>query len=443
MAMALAEMHFPGHAEPIDGNGVVDPPLSEIRRRRVVVTGIGVVTPFGHDVEGFWQALLAGRSCIAPITRLDTSDFPVHFGGQVGDVEATPFLPASLIRRNDLSTNIGLLAGGLALESAGLGAMVEQKRAISVVVGSAFGATQGLQDVYNAFYLRGWRKMHPLSVTRNMFNSLSSNLSIHFKLGGSHHTVAAACASGAVAIGEAFRRIRHGEDDVVLAGGADAPICGSVLAGWAHLRVLSQHPEPAQASRPFDKDRDGLVLSEGAAMLVLEDLEHARERGSRCWGEIVGYGANSDASHLTAPQGSGQCEAIWRALRSAGLRPEDVDYVNAHGTATRLNDETETQGLRAAFGDHAASLAVSANKSMLGHTMGASGALELVSTLLTLRDGIIPPTINYRNPDPACDLDYVPNQARRHPVQLAIKNSFAFGGENAVLVVKKAEEVPQ
>jgi 3-oxoacyl-[acyl-carrier-protein] synthase II len=302
---------------------------------------------------------------------------------------------------------------------------------------------QGLQDVYDAFYLRGWRKMHPLSVPRNMFNSLSSNLSINFKLGGSHHTIAAACASGAVAIGEAFRRIGHGEDDVVLAGGADAPICGSVLAGWAHLRVLSQNLEPAQASRPFDKDRDGLVMSEGAGMLVLEDLEHARERGARCWGEIVGYGASSDASHLTAPEGTGQCEAILRALRSAGLRPEEVDYVNAHGTSTRLNDETETQALRAAFGDHATHLAVSANKSMLGHTMGASGALELVSTLLTVRDGVIPPTINYQNPDPACDLDYVPNQARRRPVRLAIKNSFAFGGENAVLVVKNTEELPQ
>lgn len=271
--MALAEMHFPGHAETVDGDPVAVPPHPEMRRRRVVVTGIGVVTPFGHDVEGFWQALLAGRSCIAPITRLDTSDFPVHFGGQVDDVAATPFLPASLIRRNDLSTNIGLLAGGLALESAGLGVLAEQKRAISVMVGSAFGATQGLQDVYNTFYLRGWRKMHPLSVTRN--------------------------------------------------------------------------------------------------------------------------------------------------------------------------DATETQALRAAFGHHAGSLAVSANKSMLGHTMGASGALELVATLLTLRDGIIPPTINYCNPDPACDLDYVPNQARRRPVRLAIKNSFAFGGENAVLVVRKTEETPQ
>jgi 3-oxoacyl-[acyl-carrier-protein] synthase II len=229
----------------------------------------------------------------------------------------------------------------------------------------------------------------------------------------------------------------------VLAGGADAPICGSVLAGWAHLRVLSQNLEPAQASRPFDKDRDGLVMSEGAGMLVLEDLEHARERGACCWGEIVGYGASSDASHLTAPEGVGQCEAILRALRSAGLRPEEVDYVNAHGTSTRLNDETETRALRAAFGDHAAHLAVSANKSMLGHTMGASGALELVSTLLTVRDGVIPPTINYQNPDPACDLDYVPNQARRRPVRLAIKNSFAFGGENAVLVVKNTEELPQ
>ena len=441
--MALAEIQFSGRGEGNSYDRQASPACAGIARPRVVVTGIGVVTPFGHDVEGFWQALLAGRSCVAPITRLDTSDLPVHFGGQVGDVAATPFLPASLIRRNDLSTNIGLLAGGLALESAGLGALAERKRAISVMVGSAFGVMQGLQDVYDAFYLRGWRKMHPLSVPRNMFNSLASNLSIQYRLGGSHHTVAAACASGAVAIGEAFRRIRHGEDAVVLAGGADAPICGSVLAGWAHLRVLSQHPEPAQASRPFDKDRDGLVLSEGAGMLVLEDLEHARERGACCWGEIVGYGTSSDASHLTAPESSGQCEAILRALRSACLRPEDVDYVNAHGTSTKLNDETETQALRAAFRDHAASLAVSANKSMLGHTMGASGALELVSTLLTLRDGVIPPTINYQNPDPTCDIDYVPNQARRRSVQLAIKNSFAFGGENAVLVFKKAEDLPQ
>ena len=441
--MALAEIQFSGRGEGNHYDKQASSACAGMPRRRVVVTGIGVVTPFGHDVEGFWQALLAGRSCIAPITRLDTSDFPVHFGGQVADVAATPFLPASLIRRNDLSTNIGLLAGGLALESAGLGALAEQRRAISVMVGSAFGAMQGLQDVYDAFYLRGWRKMHPLSVPRNMFNSLSSNLSIHFKLGGSHHTVAAACASGAVAIGEAFRRIRDGEDAVVLAGGADAPICGSVLAGWAHLRVLTQHPEAAEASRPFDKDRDGLVLSEGAGMLVLEDLEHACERGARSWGEIVGYGTSSDASHLTAPESSGQCEAILRALRSACLRPEDVDYVNAHGTSTRLNDESETQALHSAFGDHAACLAVSANKSMLGHTMGASGALELVSTLLTLRDDVIPPTINYQNPDPACDLDYVPNQSRRRPVRLAIKNSFAFGGENAVLVVKKSQELPQ
>ncbi|MGC9985087.1 MAG: beta-ketoacyl-[acyl-carrier-protein] synthase family protein [Polyangia bacterium] len=441
--MALAEIQSSGRGEGNHYDEHASAACAGMPRRRVVVTGIGVVTPFGHDVESFWQALLAGRSCIAPITRLDTSDFPVHFGGQVADVTATPFLPASLIRRNDLSTNIGLLAGGLALESAGLGALAEQRRAISVMVGSAFGAMQGLQDVYDAFYLHGWRKMHPLSVPRNMFNSLSSNLSIHFKLGGSHHTVGAACASGAVAIGEAFRRIRDGEDAVVLAGGADAPICGSVLAGWAHLRVLSQRTEPAQASRPFDRERDGLVLSEGAGMLVLEDLEHARERGARSWGEIVGYGTSSDASHLTAPESSGQCEAILRALRSARLRPEDVDYVNAHGTSTRLNDETETQALHSAFGDRAASLAVSANKSMLGHTMGASGALELVSTLLTLRDDVIPPTINYQNPDPACDLDYVPNQSRRRSVRLAIKNSFAFGGENAVLVVRKSEELPQ
>jgi 3-oxoacyl-[acyl-carrier-protein] synthase II len=285
--------------------------------------------------------------------------------------------------------------------------------------------------------------MHPLAVPRNMFNSLSSNLSIQYKLGGSHFTVAAACASGAVAIGEAFRRIRYGEDTTVLAGGADAPICGSVLGGWANLRVLSRNPEPERACRPFDSERDGLVLSEGAAMVVLEEFEHARRRGAHCYGEIVGYGSTSDASHLTAPDFVGQSQAIVRALDSAGIAPEEVDYVNAHGTSTKLNDEAESRALRLALGTHADKVPVSANKSMLGHTMGASGALEFVSTLLTLRSGSIPPTINYETPDPVCNLDYVPNQARRSDVRVAIKNSFAFGGENAVIVVRQPEEMPQ
>jgi 3-oxoacyl-[acyl-carrier-protein] synthase II len=411
--------------------------------RRVAVTGIGIVTPLGCDIEVFWNALQAGRSCISTISRLNTSDFPVHIGGQVDDVKPTPFLPEQLIRRNDLCTNIGLLAGGLALESSGLGALSDQKRPISVMVGSAFGASQGLEDVYDAYFQHGWRKMHPLAVPRNMFNSLSSNLSIQYKLSGSHFTIAAACASGAVALGEAFRRIRYGEDTIVLAGGADAPICGSVLGGWSNLRVLSRNPDPTCACRPFDSERDGLVISEAAAMLVLEDLEHAQMRGAHIHGEIVGYGATSDASHLTAPDYVGQSHAIARALLSAGLAPEDVDYVNAHGTSTKLNDEAESRALRLALGAHADRVMVGANKSMLGHTMGASGALELVSTLLSLRDGIIPPTINYKTPDPLCNLDYVPNQARRHNIRVAIKNSFAFGGDNAVLVVRQPEEMLQ
>jgi 3-oxoacyl-[acyl-carrier-protein] synthase II len=429
---------------PIGSRGRIIPSLRWSRcERRVVVTGIGIVTPYGRDVETFWHALRTGRSCISAISRMDTSDFPVHIGGQVLQVGPTPFLPEQLIGRNDLCTNIGLLAGGLALESSGLGALADEKRPISVVVGSAFGASQGLQDVYDSYFMRGWRKMHPLAVPRNMFNSLSSNLSIQYKLSGSHFTVAAACASGAVALGEAFRRIRYGEDTVVLAGGADAPICGSVLGGWTNLRVLSRNPDPTRACRPFDSARDGLVISEAAAMLVLEDFEHARQRGARCYGEIAGYGATSDASHLTAPDAAGQYQAIERALDSAGLVPEDIDYVNAHGTSTKLNDEAETRALRMALGKHADHVAVSANKSMLGHTMGASGALELVSTLLTLRDGVVPPTINYQTPDPTCDPDYVPNTARSCDVRVAIKNSFAFGGENAVLVVRQPEEMLQ
>jgi 3-oxoacyl-[acyl-carrier-protein] synthase II len=420
------------------------PSLKRARHeRRVVVTGIGIVTPFGRDLETFWHALRTGRSCITGISRIDTSDFPVRIGGQVLDVVPVSFLPEALINRNDLCTNIGLLAGGLALESSGFGAQADENRPISVLVGSAFGASQGLQEVYDSYFTRGWRKMHPLAVPRNMFNSLSSNLSIHYKLSGSHFTIAAACASGSVAVGEAFRRIRHGEETVVLAGGADAPICGSVLGGWTNLRVLSRNPDPSAASRPFDSARDGLVISEAAAMLVLEEYDHARQRGAQCYGEIVGYGATSDATHLTAPSPAGQAEAIERALSSAGLGPEDVDYVNAHGTSTKLNDEAETRALRLALGAHADRVAVSANKSMLGHTMGASGALELVSTLLSLRDGLIPPTINYQTPDPACDLDYVPNLARSANVRVAIKNSFAFGGQNAVLVVRQPEEMLQ
>jgi 3-oxoacyl-[acyl-carrier-protein] synthase II len=411
--------------------------------RRVVVTGIGIVTPFGNDLRVFWSALAAGRSCIGKLDRLDTEDFPVHIGGQVSEVRPNAFLSELLIRRNDLYTNIGLHAGGLALESSGLGAEAQEKRPVSVVVGSAFGAMQGLQEVYGSYFSHGWRKMHPLAVPRNMFNSLSSNLSIQYKLGGSQFTVAAACASGAVAIGEAFRRIRHGEDDVVLAGGADAPICGSVIGGWANLRLLSRNPTPERACRPFDSARDGLVISEGAAMLVLEEWEHARQRGAHCFGEIAGYGTTSDASHLTAPDCNGQAEAIQRALLSAGISAEEVDHVNAHGTSTKLNDETETRALRLALGASAERIPVTANKSMLGHTMGASGALETVATLLTIRDGVVPPTINYETPDPACNLDYVPNQSRRATVRVALKNSFAFGGENAVLVIRHPEEALQ
>lgn len=408
--------------------------------RRVVVTGIGIATPLGSNLDTFWAALLQGHSCISEITRLDTSDYPVHIGGQVANPEPNPFLPEQVLRRNDLCTNIGLLAGGLALDSARLGSREEDKRPISVVVGSAFGATQGLQDVYDAYFTRGWRRMHPLAVPRNMFNSLASNLSIHYKLTGSHHTVAAACASGAVAVGEAFRRIRHGEDDIVLAGGADAPICGSVIGAWSNLRVLSRNPDPTKACRPFDGNRDGLVLSEAAALLVLEEYEHAVQRGAPCFGEIVGYGATSDATHLTAPDAAGQSEAIARALSSAGLRPEDVDYVNAHGTSTRLNDQAETQAIKRALGEHSHRVAISSSKSMLGHTMGASGALELVVTLLALHHGILPPTINHDSPDPDCDLDYVPNRARQCDLRVALKNSFAFGGQNAVLAVRKMEE---
>lgn len=405
-----------------------------------MVTGVGVATPYGYDLEAFWSALVEGRSCIGPITRFDASEFPVKICGQLGEIPETPFLPASFIRRNDLYTNAGLLAGGMALEASGLGALSDTKRPVTVIVGSGFGPAQCAEEAYHTFFNRGWRRMNPLTVPRSMFNTLASNLSIQFKLSGGHHTVAAACASGAVAIGEAFLRIRWEQDDVVLAGGADAPVHAAIMGAWANLRVLSKNTDPAKACRPFDLNRDGLVISEGAALMVIEEYAHARQRGAPILGEIVGYGASSDAHHITAPDLDGQVAALRMALKSAGVAPGEVDYINAHGTSTKLNDEVETRSIKAVFGEHARCIPVSSTKSMLGHTMGGAGALELAATLLTIRDGVIAPTINYETTDPECDLDYVPNKARHTGVRVAVKNSFAFGGNNSVLVVKPAPE---
>ncbi|MFC2172162.1 beta-ketoacyl-[acyl-carrier-protein] synthase family protein [Acidobacteriota bacterium] len=414
--------------------------MTSIQPKRVVVTGMGVVTPYGCEIADYWTAFVEGRSCISRISRFDASDYPVQIGGQVSEVKATPFLPDAFLRRNDLCTNIGMLAGGQALEASGLGALSEKKRPIAIIVGTGFGSAHGLEEAFAAFYQNGWQRMHPFTVPKNMFNSLASNLSIHYKLGGGHHAVGVACASGAVALGEAFLRIRYGEEKIVLSGGADAPLCASILGAWINLRILSKNPDPPAASRPFDLNRDGLVMSEGAAMLVIEEYEHARDRGAPIIGEILGYGSSSDASHITAPERDGQCDALRKALTSAGIRPEEVDYINAHGTSTKLNDKIETQAIKEVFGKHSRNLAVSSNKSMMGHTMGGAGALELAATLLTIKENIVPPTINYETPDPECDLDYVPNKARELELSTAVTNSFAFGGNNSVLVVRQLPE---
>ena len=310
---------------------------------------------------------------------------------------------------------------------------------ISVLIGSGLGPCATLAESYALYNTRGWQAIRPTSIPRSMYNLPASHISMELRLLGGHHVVAAACASSALAMADACECIQSGREDVVLTGGCDSPMTPSMYGGWINLRVLSKNPDPAKASRPFDRRRDGMVLAEGAAMLLFEEAEHARRRGARAYAEILGSGTSSDATHITQPSAEGQAMAIRHALRVTGLAPEDVDYINAHGTSTVLNDRTETQAIKLAFGDRARSVPISSTKSVLGHAMGASGALELVATILAIRHQVIPPTVNLETPDPECDLDYVPNVPRPARIRIALSNSFAFGGSNAVLVVQGLE----
>jgi 3-oxoacyl-[acyl-carrier-protein] synthase II len=411
-------------------------------RARVVVTGLGAVSPLGIGIAANWDAVVAGRSGIAPITLFDPSALPVRIAGEVRGFDPGLYLEKKEIKKVDRFAQFAIAAAQMAVDDAALAFAPEQAGRVGVVIGVGMGGLATLEEYHKAFLEGGLKRLSPFVIPRVIANMAPGLIAIRFGCTGVNYTPTSACASGGHGVGEAFRLIRDGEQDVVIAGGAEAAITPLGIAGFAVMRAMSTcNEEPARASRPFDRERDGFVIGEGAGVLVLESLARAQARDARIYAEVVGYGANCDAYHITspAPDGRGAAECMQLALASGGLLPTDVDYINAHGTATPYNDANETQAIKRLFGEHAARLAVSSTKSMTGHLFGGAGGIEAVYTVLTLRHGIMPPTINYEQPDPDCDLDYVPNTARRAPVRVALSNSFGFGGANACVAFRRWE----
>lgn len=408
--------------------------------QRVVVTGIGLVTPVGNDTPSAWAALLAGQSGIGPITSFDHSAFKTHIAAEVKDFDPTRFLDKATARRMDRFLHFAAAAASEALADAGFDMQHTDPRRVGVLIGSGIGGVHILLEQQQVLLEKGPRRVSPFAVPGLMLNSASAHVSILLGARGPNLTIATACATGSHAIGEAAEIIRRGQADVMITGGSEAGIVPMAVAGFENMGALSgRNAEPQRASRPFDADRDGFVMGEGAGILILERLEQAVARGAHIYGEVAGYGCTADAFHITAPaeDGNGAAECMRMALEDAGLPPEAVDYINAHGTSTPLNDAGETKAIKMVFGDHAYRLAVSSSKSMTGHLMGAAGAVEAAFCLLALRDQTLPPTINYETPDPLCDLDYVPNRARPTTVNVAMSNSFGFGGHNGTVVFRR------
>lgn len=409
-------------------------------RRRVVVTGLGIVAPVGLDITSAWDNIVAGKSGIQAITHFDIEGFSTRFGGPIYGFDADKYIPKKDQRKMDKFIHYGMGAGIQAMEDAGLEVTDENARRIGVAVGSGIGGITGIENNYQSYVDGGPRKISPFFVPANIVNMVAGNLSIKYGVKGPNYSIVSACATGTHNIGEAAYLIRAGIVDQMIAGGAEMATSPVGLGGFAAARALSKrNDEPTLASRPFDKDRDGFVLSDGAGIVVLEEYELAKARGATIYAELVGVGMNSDAYHMTAPSqdGEGASNCMLMALEDAGLNPEDVDYVNAHGTSTPAGDIAETKALKRAFGDHAYKVAVSSTKSMTGHMLGAAGGAEAIFSVLALRDQVAPPTINYTTPDPDCDLDYVPNEARKMDIDVSLSNSFGFGGTNGTLIFKR------
>ena len=406
--------------------------------RRVVVTGLGTITPLGTGVEKSWQSLCRGTSGIDVITRFDAADFKTRIAGEVRDFNPADFLDNKLVRRNDRFIHFALAASRMAMEDARLAVTDSNGDRVGVSLGTTLGGIESVEKNHRLLIDGAARQISPFFVPGFLTNMASGQVAIAFGARGPNKCSSTACASGAHAIGDAFRLIKWGDADVMIAGGSEAGINPIMFAGLDAERVMStRNDAPQKASRPFDKERNGFVTSEGSGMVILEEMESALSRGARIYAEVLGYGASCDAYHITAPDpdGAGAANCMKMALKDAGISPDAVDYINAHGTSTQLNDLAETRAIKSVFQEHAGKLAVSANKSMTGHLWGAAGAVEAVFCILTINHGVIPPTINYEMPDPECDLDYVPNVAREATVNIALTNSFGFGGTNASLII--------
>jgi len=408
--------------------------------RRVVITGMGVVTALGDTLADLWNSIVAGRSGIKTIEGFDTSAYPVRIGGEISDFNPENLLDKREIKRQDRFALFALVSAIHALDDSGLDLNQIDRQRCGVIIGSGIGGLSELEKEHTKLIERGPGRVSPFCVPKLMVNAASANVSIHYNLYGINSAAVTACASAAHAIGMAYRHIKSNEADMIITGGSEAALTRLGLASFCALKSLSQrNDEPAKASRPFDRDRDGFVLSEGAGILVLEDYETARKRGARIYAEMLGYGMTGDGLHLTAPapDGDGAHQAMRQAIKTAGINNEKIDYINAHGTGTELNDISETAAIKNLFGTRAKKVPISSTKSHLGHLLGASGGVELVITALAMQHSVIPPTINLENPDPQCDLDYTPLEAREAKINYAMSNSFGFGGHNAVLVIGK------
>lgn len=409
-------------------------------KRRVVITGLGAITPLGNSVDEFWRGLIAGKSGVQRIAQFDPSKFASQIAGEVKNFDPSPYISPKEKRRIDRFGQFALVAADQAVKDAGIDLSKEDPYQIGVLLGSGIGSLYTIQEGTRALDAKGPDKMSPFTIPMLIINMAAGQVAIYLGVKGPNSAVATACASGGHAIGDAFKIIQRQDAEIMITGGTESCICEIGIGAFCALRALStRNNEPERASRPFDLNRDGFIMAEGAGIVILESLEHARKRGARIYAEIVGYGMSADAYHMTAPNpdGEGAAHAMSMALRDAGMKPEDISYINAHGTSTSLNDKVETLAIKKAFGERAKKVPVSSTKSMTGHLLGAAGAVEFIACCLSIKNNIIHPTINYETPDPDCDLDYVPNKARQAKVEAALSNSLGFGGHNATLIVKR------
>lgn len=410
-------------------------------KQRVVITGMGVMTSLGHDLETFWGNLLAGKSGVGPIELFDVSEYPTRIAAEIKDFNPEQYFDKKEARRMDRFVQFAVAASLSALKDAGLNVKEDtDAERVGVYVGSGIGGLSTWEEQHKILLEKGPKRVSPFFIPMMIANMASGQISMMTGAKGPNSTAVTACATGTHSIGDSYKMIQRGDADVMICGGAEATISPTGVAGFCALRAMStRNDEPARASRPFDTDRDGFVMGEGSGILILESLEHAQKRGAKIYGEVIGYGMSGDAYHMTDPDPDGAARCMVKAIKDAGIAPEEIDYINAHGTSTPVGDRSETTAIKKAFGDHAYKLAVSSTKSMTGHLLGAAGGVEALICGLTLKHGMIAPTINLENQDPECDLDYVPNTPRKADVNIVMSNSFGFGGHNATIILKKFE----